>query len=46
MANQKAISARINNNLLDKLEAYCEASGLKKNSVINIALAEYLEAKL
>lgn len=41
--NQKAIGCKLDINILEKLEHYCEVNNLKKNSVINNAIEYYID---
>lgn len=41
--NQKAISAKIDNELFDKLSSWCKANGLKRNTALNMAIDCLLE---
>lgn len=42
---QKAISLKVDEELLKMLNEYCNKSGEKRNRVINNAVATYLEKK-
>ena len=41
--NQKAISAKIDNEIFAEMELYCKRKEIKRNKLINAALNEYLE---
>lgn len=43
---QKAIGCKINIDILNLLERYCNLSKEKKNKVINLAVKEYVESRL
>lgn len=40
--NQKAIGCKIDNSLLTSLNAYCKENNLKRNAIINEAIAKYI----
>lgn len=40
---QTAISAKIDNNVMDMVDKECNASGVKRNRLLNLALKWYLE---
>lgn len=44
--NQKAIGCKLEVRVLDKLEKYCAKRGLKKNSIINLAVEYYVDHNL
>lgn len=39
---QKAISAKIDNNIFEMMEAYCKRNNMKRNRLINLAIDSYL----
>lgn len=39
---QKAISAKIDGDIFEMVEAYCKRNGMKRNRLINLAMSEYL----
>lgn len=39
---QKAISAKIDGDTFEMVEAYCKRNGMKRNRLINLAMSEYL----
>lgn len=39
---QKAISAKIDGDIFEMLEAYCKRNSMKRNRLINLAMSEYL----
>lgn len=39
---QKAISAKIDGDIFEMLEAYCKRNNMKRNRLINLAMSEYL----
>lgn len=41
--NQKAISAKINRDIFALLELYCERCNIKRNTLINQAISDYLK---
>lgn len=41
--NQKAISAKIDNDLFEKLSSWCQIHGLKRNTALNMAIDSLLE---
>ena len=41
--NQKAISAKIDNEIFAQMELYCKRTETKRNKLINEALNEYLK---
>ena len=41
--NQKAISAKIDNEIFARLELFCRRTEAKRNKLINEALNEYLK---
>lgn len=41
--NQKAISAKIDNDIFVEMELYCKRTEIKRNKLINEALNEYLK---
>lgn len=40
---QKAISAKIDGDMFEMLEACCKRSGMKRNRLINLAINEYIK---
>lgn len=40
---QKAISLKVDNDILAKLDTYCNESGKKRNRIINEAITAYLD---
>lgn len=42
-ADRTAINARLNDDIIKRLEEYCEASGTTKTAVMEKALAMYLD---
>lgn len=40
--NQKAISAKIDNEIFERVELFCKRAETKRNKLINEALNEYL----
>lgn len=40
--NQKAISAKIDGDTFEMLEAYCKRNNMKRNRLINLATSEYI----
>lgn len=40
---QKAISAKIDNEIFAEMELYCKRTEIKRNKLINAALNEYLK---
>lgn len=45
MITQKAISAKVDEQLLQELDEYLKHKWLKRNTVINLALAMWLDAR-
>lgn len=41
--NQKAISARIDNILLEKLDEWCVTNNIKRNTALNMGIDSLLE---
>lgn len=41
--NQKAISAKIDNEIFERVELFCKRTETKRNKLINEALNEYLK---
>lgn len=39
---QKAISAKVDNNIFEMLETYCKRNNMKRNRLINLAIDSYL----
>lgn len=39
---QKAISAKIDGDMFQMLDAFCERSNMKRNRLINLAINEYI----
>lgn len=41
--NQKAISAKVDGDIFEQMEAFCNRNNIKRNRLINLAVEEYLK---